>query len=294
MSIDFEVPGYQPPPNGRRPETQYNNVGAGYFEMLRMPIVTGRSFTDQDRQGAPLVAVINETMARQYWPGESAVGKQVRRGEKLIEIVGVVRDSKYERIDEKPIAVWYLPFAQNYSPQMMVHARTARSGAATLAAIRREVRALDLNVPVQEALPMPALIGLTLFPQRVAAVLVGIFGMVGLLLAAVGLYGILAYHVGQRTQEIGIRMALGAATGDVMRMVVRHGAKLTAIGLGIGLVAAFGLTRLLSGLLFGISATDPVTFVAMPLLPMLVAFVAAYLPARRATRVDPMVALRSE
>jgi putative ABC transport system permease protein len=186
-----------------------------------------------------------------------------------------------------------VPFAQNYSSRMTLFART-QDHAGTIAGIRRQLQSLDPNVPPESLMPLTGVIGLSLYPQRIAALLIGTFGAVGLLLAALGIYGVLAYHVAQRTREIGIRIALGARAGDVLRLVLQQGGRLVAIGTGIGLVLAFATTRLITGFLHGLSATDPITFLAVPLLLSAVALFAAYAPARRAAALDPMTALRQD
>ena len=270
-------------------------VGEGYFETMQIPLAAGRAFTSADRPGAPATAVVNETLARRLWPGQSPLGRTLRFQDRVLEVVGVARDGKYESYTETPKSFVYLPLSQRYAGSVTLHVRS-RDGdaAAALGTVRREMAALDPNVALEQAMSLPALIGFSIFPQRMAATLVGAFGLVGLLLAAIGLYGILAFQVSSRTREIGIRMALGAAASDVVRGVVRSSLRLLALGTAVGLALALAATRLLSSLLYGVTATDPVTFVGVPLLLAVVALVASYLPARRATRVDPMVALRAE
>jgi predicted permease len=270
-------------------------VDPGFFATLRIPLRAGRVFTGADRDGAPPVVVINQTLAQRLWPGASAVGRTVRLGDgPPLEVVGVVADGTYERFGERPVSFLYRPVAQNYSPGVAIMARADRGAGAALEAIRRELQGMDANVAPEQAMPLTSMIGVSLFPQRIAAFFIGGFGVLGLLLACIGIYGVLAYQVGQRTREIGVRVALGARAGDVVRMVLRHGFKITALGAAIGLVMAIAATRLLSSLLYGVSATDPLTFTAVPVLLLAVALLASWLPARRAARVDPMVALRAE
>ncbi len=270
-------------------------VDAGYFATLRIPLRAGRVFTAADREGAPPVVVINQTLAQRLWPGASAIGKTVRLGDgPPVEVVGVVANGTYERFGESPVSFLYRSAAQNYSPGVTVMARADGAAGVALEAIRRELQAMDANVAPEQAMALESLIGVNLFPQRLAAFFIGGFGVLGLLLACIGIYGVLAYQVGQRTREIGVRVALGARAGDVVRMVVRHGFKITALGAAIGLLLAAGATRLLARLLYGVSATDPLTFTAVPALLLAVALLASWLPARRAARVDPMAALRSE
>jgi predicted permease len=270
-------------------------VDAGYFATLRIPLRAGRAFTAADREGAPPVVVVNQTLARRLWPGGSAIGKTVRLGDgPPMEVVGVVANGSYQRFGERPVSFLYRSAAQSYSPGVSIMARADGGAGVALEAIRRELQAMDANVAPEQAMPLESLIGMSLFPQRLAAFFIGGFGVLGLLLACIGIYGVLAYQVGQRTREIGVRVALGARAGDVVGMVVRHGFKITALGAAVGLLLAAAATRLLSSLLYGVSATDPLTFTAVPALLLAVALVASWLPARRAARVDPMVALRAE
>jgi len=274
-----------------------NRVSSDYFETLNIPLLEGRVFTLRDDEAARRVAVINQTMARVYWPGQSAVGRQLRleRGGPPVEIVGVVANSKYGSIGEEPRQCLYLPFAQNYQSASIIYLHTEGDPAAVTAAARQVVSALDQGMPVYDLKTMNThLSGMTLLFVRVGAALVGVFGLLGLLLAVVGLYGVIAHSVSQRTHEIGIRIALGAQTDDVLRMVLKQGMFLTLVGVASGLAAAFAVTRLMSSLLYGVSTNDPLTFSLVPLLLASVALLACYVPARRATRVDPMVALRAE
>jgi ABC-type antimicrobial peptide transport system permease subunit len=206
----------------------------------------------------------------------------------------VLADGKYESYTEAQQAVLYLPLDQRPASSGMLHVRGRMEPTATLAAVRRELAILDPNMALEQAMPLAQLIGLTLFPQRMAAMAMGTFGLVGLLLAAIGIYGLLAFHVGSRTREIGIRMALGAPVGDVIRLVLRYSLRLTLVGTAVGLLAAFAATRLLASLLYGVTPLDPLTFALAALLLVLTALLASYVPARRAARVDPTVALRAE
>ncbi|HEV2736269.1 MAG TPA: ABC transporter permease, partial [Longimicrobiaceae bacterium] len=297
MSVDVETP-ERPnpaPAPGRTPmNAAYTVVDPGYFRALRIPLVAGRGFTASDREDAPPVVVVNQTLARRFWPGQNPVGRRLRVFREEHEVVGVARDGKYQALDQEPTSFLYLPLAQAGADRMTLFVRARTEPGRTLAAVRREVAALDPDVPMQQAMPFSALVGMSLFPQRLAATLIGAFGLLGLALAAVGIYGVLSFHVGQRTQEIGVRLALGAAAGDVVRMVLRQGLRLVAVGVALGLAAALAATRLLTGLLHGVSATDPATFLAVPALLAAVALLASWLPARRAARVDPMTALRTD
>ncbi len=297
LGLSYDRRGIQIPGRDRRPgedmEFGWNTVGADYFTMMQIPIVRGRGFTRQDRPGSSAVAIVNETFANHFWPGENALGKTFSNGEVTMRIVGVARDSKYASLAEEKRPVFYVAYEQQYDPGMTLHVRTANDPGQILAAIRREVSALDSALPPR-IMTMDDYLAVSLLPQRAGATLLGVFGLLGLGLAAVGLYGVMAYAVSRRTREIGIRMALGANAIDVRRMVVRQGMVLAATGIGIGLALALAVTRLTSGFLYGISASDPITYAGIALLLAMVALFASYIPARGATRVDPMSALRYE
>jgi len=278
-----------------------NVVDTGYFETMELPVLRGRGFSDSDKAGSPAVAVINETMARRFYPGgdvSAAVGKTFSGLESVesgrVEIIGVVKDGKYDTLGEDPQPFVYRPYQQSYSGEMTMHIRTRTDPAGVLAGVRREVTSLDKDLPLLNVMPLTEQIGVSLLPLRVAATVGGTLGLVGLLLAAIGIFGIVNYSVSQRTREIGIRMALGARTWDVLRMVMRQGLLLAVVGVAIGLVISFALTRALGSLLYGVGATDPIVFIGTSLLLVSVAFIASYQPARRATKVDPLVALRYE
>ncbi|HYY94051.1 MAG TPA: ABC transporter permease [Pyrinomonadaceae bacterium] len=291
------VEGYAPQP-GENIGVDANEVGPGYHELMGIPLVEGRGFTERDAAGAPPVAVINEAMARQYFPGQNPLGRHLflGKGSAPLEIVGVARDSKFHSLTEPPLAHLDTPILQDpYAYRSVVfHVRAKADAAALLADVRREVKALDPALPFADAGTLTDELGNSLAAARMAAQLSALFGAVALLLSAVGLYGAISYSVEQRTREIGIRMALGARPRDVLALVIAKGLLLTAAGAGLGLAAALALTRLASGLLYGVSATDPTTFAAVALLLSAVALAACYVPARRATKVDPMVALRYE
>ncbi|HEX5438076.1 MAG TPA: ABC transporter permease [Gemmatimonadaceae bacterium] len=292
-------------PKGRtRVNAVFDVVSPGYFRALSSPLVAGRVLSAADDERGTPVVVVNQTLARRLWPDENPLGKHVRTLDHDWEVVGVLRDGRYESIDEQPQPFMVFELGQRsfmapllgptYWLSMTLYVRTRIPAAQVIQQIRGQVRALDPNVAVAYAEPLTDVIDRALFPQRVAARLIGIFGFVGLLLAAIGIYGVLAYHVAQRTREFGIRLALGARGGDVVRSVMRRGALLIVMGIAVGLLAAAAVTRLVSGLLYGISPLDPVTFVVAPLVLIVVALVACWIPARRATRVDPVSALRAE
>jgi predicted permease len=269
-------------------------IGSGYVETLRMRLVAGRTFTPADRAGTPAVALVNQTLARQLWGEAAPLGRRVHMGGASFEVAGVLADGKYENYTEEPRPVLYLSLDQRTANSATLHVRGRTEPSATLAAVRQELAALDPNMALEQAMPLSRLIGLTLFPQRVAAVAMGTFGLIGMLLAATGLYGLLAFHVTSRTREIGIRMALGAPVAGVIRMVLRYSLRLVLIGTAVGLLGAFALTRLLASLLYGVTPLDPGTFTGASLLLLAVGLLASYVPARRATRIDPSVALRAE
>jgi predicted permease len=286
------VEGYEPA-QGEDMEFGANIVGPGYLGLMRISLERGRDFTETDRAGSLPVAIVNESFARRFWPGEDPIGKRIRIGDSAREVVGVAHDSRTRSLDESPAPYFYLPFLQFYQPNMTLEVRTAGDPADMIPAVRREIAALDRDLPVQSGTMEDAL-GLSLLPQRAGATLLGIFSALGLVLASVGLYGVVAYAVAQRTRDLGIRMALGAESSDIYRVVLGHGVKLTLLGLIIGIVAALILARLAQGVLFGVSPTDPITLGSVAAILAVVAFLASFIPARRATRVDPMVALREE
>jgi putative ABC transport system permease protein len=277
----------------------YNVAGVGYFESMGIPFVNGRDFTIQDNDSSSKVAIINETMAQQYWPNQSPLGKRIsfeKRGGPFVEIVGVVRNAKYVTLGEDPRPFLYIPLLQNYRPLVTLHVQTGGEPGSSIAAVRQVVRDLDGEMPLFEVVAMDKHIrdGIALLPMRIGAVLASIFGVLALILTMVGIYGVISYSVSRRTNEIGIRVAMGARPLDILRLVVGQGMNLTAIGVVLGLVVALILGRLLASLLYGVSATDPVLFAASTLLLAAVATLACYIPARRAARLDPVVALREQ
>lgn len=296
-SSEFEVVGRAPADEEVRPQTELARVTPGYFETMRIPLTRGRLFSDADREGAVRVAIVNETFARRNWPDEVPLGKRIRLGalnDVEFAIVGVARDAKYRTLTETPRAMVYVPYEQWPTTSPVVLLRLARPGAHVAGALHGIVRELDEAIPIDVNLPYREVMGIAMLPSRAAALFTTVFGGVGLLLAALGLYGILAFAVAQRTREIGIRMTLGAGTGTIRAWVIRGGVKLVGAGLAIGFVIAFAVTRFLRSLLYGLSPTDPITFAGIALLLVGVALAASYLPAWRATRIDPVEALRAE
>lgn len=253
---------------------------------------------DQDRATAPPVVIINETLARQHWAGRDPIGKRIRFNAPLdrapwMEVVGVIKDVKHElALEVTP--EYYLPYPQDVWRGMVVVARTTVDPASLAGSIRQEVWAIDKDQPVFDVRTMQEVRSLSVGLQQFNSMMIGIFALVALLLAAIGIYGVMAFVVTQRTREIGIRMALGARRADVLKLVVMNGMKLAVVGLAIGLVASWALTRFISNLLFGVQPTDPLTFSVVSACLLAAALLACYLPARRATKVDPLEALRYE
>jgi predicted permease len=274
-----------------------NVVGPGYFNAMQIPILEGRDFDDRDQQKTQRVAIVNQRMAQMLWPGESAIGKRILIGadsKDPLEVVGVVKTGKYRNLAEDPKPFFYYALSQRRPSTMAMVIRPSVDPTSLVGAIRREVQALDRRVPIFGVKTMDQHKTYALWAPNMAASFSLAFGVVAILLSSVGLYSVMAYIVSQRTREVGIRMALGANRGDVMRMITRQGMKLAAVGVGIGLLLALTLAQVLSAVLIGISGYDVTIFVLVPTLLAGVALVACYLPARRATKVDPLVALRYE
>ena len=291
------------PPKGEEPLAQRNSADQYYFNTMQIPLLKGRVFDEQDREGSPPVVVINQTMSRRFWPDEDPIGKQIR----LIDpgptgtgsgvtasVVGVVGDIKHSTLDEESMSQIYVSFAQNPFIFATLVVRTSGDPMSMANAVRSAVWSVDKDQPVWKVRTVEFLINRDLGPRRFLMSLLAGFAGLALLLAAIGIYSVISYSVTQRTHEIGLRMALGAQTGDVLRLVVGQGMTLTLVGVGVGLATAYALTRLIAGMLFGVSATDPITFTGISVLLAGVALAACFVPARRAARVDPMIALRYE
>jgi predicted permease len=287
--------GYLPKP-GEDISSDFNQIGPDYLRLMKIPLLEGREFGQADTINTPLVAIINETAARRFWPGQSPIGRRVIVGrppdEQAREIVGVVKDSKYRRLTEETRPAVFIPFLQRYRGDMTLHVRTTGEPRAMLGAVRREVQAIDGSLPVYNIRTLEEQKSNSLYASRMAATLLTVFGLLALGLAAVGLYGVMAYAVARRTREIGVRMALGAQDTDVLRQALLEGMRLATIGLALGLGGAVAATRLAKGFLYDVTTTDPVSFAGAAILLAGVALLANYLPARRASRIDPMVALR--
>jgi putative ABC transport system permease protein len=296
--ISFLVEGRPEPPPNTVQDAEYRVVTPGYFDTMSIPLVRGNAFTDEHTSNSPAVAIINETMARRYFAGEDPIGKRINLGDPQKSpwrtIIGVVRDIRQQGLDKEPYPQMYSPYAQFPTRAMTLIVRTSASPSSLVPSIRGELSAMDKDQPLYNARTVEQVMSESIAKERFNMLLIAIFAVLGLVLASVGIYGVMSYTVAQRTHEIGVRMALGASTQDVLKMVVRQGMMLALFGTALGLVASFLLTRLMSSLLFNVSATDPLTYVLISLLLIAVALLACLIPALRATRVDPMVALRYE
>jgi len=274
--------------------TTVNNIIPGYFETLRIPVLRGRSFNDGDRKETTMVAVASEAMVKQYWPNEDGLGKRFHffGDPTLREIVGVAANSVINEVGEEPQPIVFLPMAQDYVPAVTLQVRTTGNPENVVATARAALQSLDPNLAVTNVFTIEQILAQALWAPRMGGLLLALFGALALVLSAVGVYGVLSYSVNQQTREIGLRMAMGAQRSDVMRLILGQGLRLTVLGLGLGVLVALGLMRVLVSLLFDVRAYDPLTYTAVTLLLTAVALLACYIPARRAMRVDPMVALR--
>src|SRR5262249_53819365 len=289
---------------GRPPESEDSgivaatyNVAPGYFATMGAKLLQGREFNSGDRKGAPLVAIINETAAARFWPGENPLGRRLvvsaTTGES-VEVVGVVQNGKYRSLSEDPRPAIFMSWRQWPGSRATIVAYVSGDAQSALAALRQMTKDIDPRLALIHMGTLNQYLTFALFPMRTSALLLGILGAVALLLAASGLFSLIAYSVAQRAKEIGVRLALGAQQGQIVRQIMGEGLRLAGCGIALGVVGAFALTRLLKIVLFNLSATDPLTFVAVSAMLALVAALACWLPARRAAKVNPIVALRSE
>src|SRR6266480_2487927 len=285
------VDGYQPAPE-EQPTVQYNEVGPDYFRTMGIPLVSGREFTRADDGKAALVAVVNETMAAHYWRDRNPIGERVQVKGRWMQVVGVAKDSKYQSVREAPNPFFYVSRRQNFSRGGDLHIRTPMSPETMATVLGREVHALDPDLALYEVITLQEQVDRSTSPQQVAVTLVGVLGGLALLLAAIGLYGVMSYAVSQSTRELGLRMALGAGASNLLRLVMKRGLALTAGGVALGAAVALGLTRLLGNLLYNVSPRDPLAFGSAFLVMTIAALAACFLPAWRATRTDPVQALR--
>jgi macrolide transport system ATP-binding/permease protein len=292
-SSAIEVDGYQPPPN-EQPTVEYNEVAEDYFATIGIPIASGREFTRTDDENAPPVAIINETMAAKYWPGKSALGQRVKVKDRWLEIVGIAKNANYRTKLETPTPFFYVPLRQNFGVQNTLLIRTRETPGAMVNPLAREVHALDPNLAPGVPYRLQEQVDQMSYSQRLAVTLVAVFGAMALFLAAIGLYAVMSYSVSQSTRDLGVRMALGAHSSDVLRLVISRGLRLTSAGIVIGAIAALMLTRLMGNLLYKVSPRDPLAFGFAFVIMTTVALTACFLPARRATRIDPAQALRDQ
>jgi predicted permease len=296
VGIDFALPftieGKAPAANGEEPRADIRTATPGYFETMKIALLKGRLIDGRDRQGMPGAMVINETMARRYFGGEDPIGKVVRNPHGAAAVVGIVGDVKHYGLDGEARAELFMPAWQQPLNGMALVVRTASDPKAFVETIRREILAIDPEQPIYDVSAMVDVVSRSVFLPRISMLLLGAFALTALLLAVVGIYGVVSYSVTQRTRELGVRMALGAATADTLRLVLGRSLRLVAAGTVCGLVASFAVTRVMAGLLYDVSPLDPVVFGGVSVLLAAAGLVASLVPARRATRVDPIEALR--
>jgi putative ABC transport system permease protein len=301
-SVPLQIEGQPPLPAGQEPVAQISVATGGYFRAIGVRLLRGRVFNQFDTKDSAKVAVINDTMAERYWPSEDPVGRRftlrnIGRGEQgpvTLEIAGVVSDSRQDGLDKNPRPEFFRPHAQSPSGSLIFVVRAGNDAAALIPPLKESIWQSSPDLPFYSVTTMDRLVWDSLKARRFNLALLGGFAALALILALTGVYGVMSFVTRQRTHEIGIRVALGAKTSDVARLVLGHGFRIAMIGTLIGAAAAFALTRLMSSLLFGVAASDPLTFVVVMFLLPAVALLACYLPARRATRIDPLIALRHE
>ena len=281
---------------GKDPIIALRQVSPGYFDAVRTPLLQGRVFNDRDTASTPMVAVVNQTVAARYWPGLNPIGRHIANSRDMIprEVIGVVADVKFSALNVANSEEMYLPLEQAPWPTTTLIVHSLGDPQALVSGVRAKFAEVDPNLPVTSVATMESIVATSVAQPRVLSQFVSVFAGFALLLAAVGIYGVMAYSVAARTQEMGIRMSLGAEASDIVKLVVGQGMRLALLGAAIGLVASFLLTRLISTLLFGVKATDPLAFSLSAAVLVAIALLACFLPAHRATRVDPMKVLRSE
>jgi putative ABC transport system permease protein len=300
LNLSVTIEGRPPVANANeRPRAFFRDISPNYFQAMGIPVRQGRPFTDNDNKEAPTVVILNEAAARRFYPTEDPLGKRFKQGRAesknpWVMVVGIVGGVSHTTLGVGSQPEVYLPFQQNPDATITLVARTKSDPRGLAAAVRREVSALDRDLPVSNLKFMDEIVAGSVSQPRVYALLLGIFAGLALILAAIGIYGVISYSVTQRTQEIGIRMALGAQSRDVLALIIKQGMALALVGILLGLLVSLALTRVLASQLYGVSSTDPWTFSAISILLMLVAILACYIPAWRATKLDPLLALRYE
>ncbi|MDQ3816652.1 MAG: FtsX-like permease family protein, partial [Acidobacteriota bacterium] len=296
----FKIEGYPVPAHGEEPDAMDQVISPDYFRAMGIPLRRGRFFTEHDTKDSQPVIIVNEMFVRRYLPNVDPLTKRVLLdadgdNPQPRQIVGVVGDIRHDRLDAQSVPGYYVHYLQSPARRMDIVVRSVSQNPSELAAsVRNAIKEVDADQFVWETRTMNELLSRSVAPRRFNMMLLGCFALIALILASVGIYGMMAYHVTQRTHEIGIRMALGAQVRDVLKLVVRQGMLMALTGIALGLIVAFALTRVMTSLLYQVSTTDPLIFAGISLLFILVALLASYVPARRATRVDPMVALRYE
>jgi predicted permease len=286
------IDGFNPPSGQDDIHVQVSYVAPDFFNTMGVPLLNGRDFSTQDVQPNSGKVIVNQAMATHYWPGRNPIGQHFKDGKESVEVVGVVKTGKYRSLSEDPLDFMYLPLGSQ--PQEFLVVRTKAGEEAALGEIRRVIQTLDPNIVPVEMESISQYMALPLFAAHTTGVLLALFGSVALLLATIGLSGVVSYSVSQRTSEIGVRMALGADRFAVVKLILKEGMRLAAVGIVIGLVLSFAATRVLAGLLYGIKADDPLTFASVALFLGAVAFISCYVPARRAASIDPIKSLRAE